>query len=62
MTNEPEFDCLELLRESNVLALPGGSLKIQDFAAGVTLVFNSDGILLDEMGNPKDDPYYWLEP
>ena len=45
-----------------VTALPGGSLKIQDFAAGVTLVFNSDGILLDEMGNLKDDPYYWLEP
>ena len=44
-----------------VTALPGGSLKIQDFATGVTLVFNSDGILLDEDGNPKDDPYYWLE-
>ena len=45
-----------------VTALPGGLLKVQDFAAGATLVFDSDGILLDEMGNLKDDPYYWLEP
>lgn len=34
MTNEPEFDCLELLRESNVLALPGGSLGFMQATDG----------------------------